>query len=189
MSEHAKLPMDHLQQTFRSLIPDEIVYTAHSEGEPTLFFNEDTLEVFLYGAQEITAEDRKPRSLLGRVGIMRVYSLMPDNTLLDGYIASVRFANDPIQEAYYSNEMPRDVEEEAEWLEDHKDRVPLLGLESRGPNGRPIFNGNELARSAMKFLSTEMNMLHKYHNQQIINSKSRTDQSQSRQRRHSRSSK
>lgn len=189
MPIHAKLPMDHLQQTFRSLLPDEIAYTVHTEDEPTLFYNEDTHEVFLYGPQEIRAEDRKPQSLLGRVAVMRVFSLTPDGTLLDGYIASVRFAKDPIQEAYYSNDMPGDVEEETEWMEDHKNRVPLLGLESRGPNGRPVFNGNELARSAMKFLSTEMNMLHKQHNEKMITRKTKADESKSTSRRHSRSSK
>lgn len=194
MSENAMVPHDFIKPTVRSLMPGEIIYPQHTEEVDALFYNKDTYELFLYGAMELESEDLNPTSLLGRVGIMRVYNFAPKknpdepNILIDGYIANLNFIKSPIEYAHYGDEMPGDVEEETEWFEDHNDRIKLLAVESKDPNGRPLFNGNELARTAMKYLSTEMNLLHKYHKEQIINNKARAEQSKTSTRRHSRSS-
>lgn len=193
MSEHAMVPHDFIKPTIRSMMPGDIVYPQHTEEVDALFYNKDSYELFVYGAMELESEDLDPTSLLGRIGIMRVYNFAPKSdpsepdVLIDGYIANLHFTKSPIEYAHYGDEMPGDVEEEAEWFEDHKDRLKLLAVESRGPNGRPIFNGNELARSAMKYLSTEMQMLYQHQKQQNTGHKTTEDAPKTTQRRHTRS--
>jgi hypothetical protein len=123
MTKFAHLPNHHRNPTVKTIFPGEIFYPP----QDILTYNPGTSEVYLYGMSEIELTDRRPKKLLGRVGIMRSLILI-DEKVIDVYIADLRHLESGVEVDDCPVEFPDDSEDQNYWFDAQKDRITLNGI-------------------------------------------------------------
>lgn len=155
MSEFAHIPDQLSDKTVRSLLPDDIYYPL----QEIIMRNPDTMEAIIYGSSELGQSDKKPKKLLGRVGLMRAYGITPSGVIIDGFVADLRHVKGALETSEFTREKPDDIEEEGYWFQEQADRIRIIALAYRQGKTEE-FSGNEDARSYIEHLTRTTDLLH-----------------------------
>ena len=155
MVKYAQVPMEHVPTTLETMTPGQMTFP----DQEVLFFDPGSFEAVVYTDSELAADDAKPKDVLARVGIMRVYDMSLDGVLTDGYVGDLRHLDGPLESTTYrSDQIPSNPEDRRRWDNDQMRRIRLLGLKALGPEGE-YFSGDDSARASVDFLVEQMDQL------------------------------
>jgi hypothetical protein len=140
MNERPVLPSHYARLTVSDIAQGEVYYPKQN----ILEMDDTTKEVFIHKYTELNESAKRPKKLIGRVGIMRILSLTNDSQLLDGVIVDARHArsNNIRTELYY----PFDSTDEAQKFdcdELRSDCIQPLAIVALDEDSKPIYSGNE----------------------------------------------
>ena len=86
MDKFPTLPEHYIKRIVGDMLPDDIYYLKSE----TLCVDRQTLQPYFNKYTPITPYDAEPQRLVGRYGLMRVFSEDPSNSV-DGYVIDMRF--------------------------------------------------------------------------------------------------
>ncbi len=159
MNERPVLPSHYARLTVSDIAPGEIYYPKQN----ILEMDDTTKEVFIHKYTELSESSKRPKKLVGRVGIMRILDSTSDFQLLDGVIVDARRARSSnIKTEFYYPFDPNNEEERMACDELRLDYIHPLAIIALDEDAKPVYSGNEALIDHANELREKTDELYEY---------------------------
>ncbi len=157
MIEKPILPAHYARRTVSDIAPDDIYYPKQKIIE----MDDVTREVFLGKYAPLKESSKTPKSILGRIGLMRVLGMNDDGSDLSGIVIDARHANfNKIETDFFYPVTPID-EAQADACEELRiNSIRPLALVALDEDMHMIYSGSDAAKSYVDYLVAHTDTLH-----------------------------